>query len=455
MDSAPLRAPLLGASTSTRRTATSRIAVPCLAIGLLLLMLAVLLTTGPSARLAKLPTITQGAASTNALLILGVGGAAWSNGSRAFSGADDGYLTWACGLTDGAIALVDETKSTLWKWYPSDQQSQSRTAVAATLETLRRPVQCVQYNDRVYVACFGDEDNPGYSGIAIVHVSSWSMERERPMGTHVHHVYPMRDGRTLLYTDVGDPWITPPTLGGLFQVTLALTEPRFPPKRIGPPMHARAAMLPAEAEAVSIDRLGSHRGRSGGDGKSSTSGATPTSMIDGSSSNATMATPSGSGSASFVHIITQEPFGEATRIVTLVRDSWTTFEPQAVAAVGGELTLPAPSLPSDGGADIFALGGQRVFASDRYGGNGMLYELSTESVVGEGCLRIDASVQVGVHPRYTFPCDGVRGEVLSLICSVSRDDGLVTTIDAGVLPMRVVARQPVHIEQPSFAISWA
>ena len=55
-----------------------------------------------------------------------------------------------------------------------------------------------------------------------------------------------------------------------------------------------------------------------------------------------------------------------------------------------------------------------------------------------------ASAPLGVHPRYTAP-------VGEQICSVSRDDGRLTTLD---VELREVAVQPSWVALPSFVAAW-
>ena len=108
-----------------------------------------------------------------------------------------------------------------------------------------------------------------------------------------------------------------------------------------------------------------------------------------------------------------------------------------------DLALPTPRLPSDGGADIFRVGA-RLFATDRFRGNGVLYELtSTERGRARGRLAVRASVELGVHPRFT----GALGSS-DTIYSVSRDDGRVTFIDVATLAVR--AQRPAFVAQPCF-----
>ena len=397
-------------------------------------------------------------ADTSGILILGAGGAAWMNGTSAFK--SNGTLTWACFLNDQALALVDEDIGAVWKWHPERSSSQAH---AALLSTLRRPVQCTQRGDFLFVACFGEEEEPGRSGIALIHVASWTVWRELTLGsTHVHHTYPFDDG-VALYTDVGDPWVTPPVLGGLYVVSLDTPDHDQLPCRVGPPMHARAATLsPPAVNTAGNATVGVVGSRSGG-------------SLD---------------SGRYVSIITQEPFGEATYIVTLESsfgrwDSKGGFGAKVGAGactretlnatMVSRISLPAPPLPGDGGADIFVIG-DRMFASDRYGGNGRLYELRWLSTSGnadgrDGGLAIVGSVALGLHPRYTDPLEkthtstlrreknakgGVKeeenAEESSFIYSVSRDDGLLTIIDARTLA--TVAQQPSHLPKPCFAVRW-
>jgi hypothetical protein len=346
----------------------------------------------------------------------------WSDGTRAF--ASNASFTWACHLSGGDLALVDEENAVLWRWHPQDSR---RTSFAA-LSILRRPVQCAQRGDVLYVACFGEEGEAGRSGIALIHAASWRIVGERPLGTHIHHTYPLPGGGPLIFADVGDPWVTPPVLGGLYHVDSVLSHHAPAPRRIGEPMHARAVTLPETPG----------RGK-----KSRGGGELPTRL----------------------HAITQEPLGRPTRVVSLENAAgWGGTEALSAASefanatVVGILELPRPASPSDGGADIFAIG-DRLFATDRYAGPGRLFELSSADA-GEnagGGLHILASVPLGVHPRYTDPLgsDGTSGggtDAPPRIYSVSRDDGMLTALDARTLD--VVAQQPVNVPMPCFAIRW-
>ena len=74
-----------------------------------------------------------------------------------------------------------------------------------------------------------------------------------------------------------------------------------------------------------------------------------------------------------------------------------------------------------------------------------MYELSWSS----GKLQVVDSTELGVHPRYTDPL-GSR----ELIYSVSRDDGLLTIIDASSAHPVVRARQQAHVAMPCFLARW-
>ena len=180
--------------------------------------------------------------TASSVLILGDGGAVWANGSKALG--SHGVLTWACRLSPsqlhssggGAVALVEEDTATVLAWHPHG------TTRRLPLTQLRRPVACRQIGTLLYVACFGIEGEPGRAGIAVIDAGAWTIVRERVIGTHVHNIYPApgAPGR-LFYTDLGDPWISPPALGGLFHIDWQLEGQ---PARIGPPCHARAASIP-------------------------------------------------------------------------------------------------------------------------------------------------------------------------------------------------------------------
>jgi hypothetical protein len=342
------------------------------------------------------------------ILILGVGGAYWADGVQAVE--TSGTLTWACELSSGGLALVEEDTATLWRWHPDAQKR------AATLHRLRRPVQCVQHGASLYVACFGLEEEAGHSGLAVLDVDPWTVRLEKALHTttHVHHVYPLpaaADGSStaLLLMDLGDPWVVPPVLGG---VHLLRDAPGVEPTRVGPPLHSRAAVLPRTLVRAHAHPVGRP-----------TEGAAH--RLD-----------------ELLYIITQEPYGEATRVVALNAD-WSGS--MLNASVAADVLLPRATLPSDGGADIFTLRG-RLFATDRYAGNGTLYELGWSS----GRLRVLTSVELGVHPRYTDPL-GTR----DTIYSVSRDDALLTIIDASSPMLVVRARQHTHVAQPSFLARYA
>ena len=104
------------------------------------------------------------------ILILGAGGAVWSNGSRALT-AKGGTLSWACALSDGSLSLVDEDTSTILRWRALGGRPRS-----LSLSRLRRPVQCMQRGALLYVACFGLEEQLGRSGIAIIDIQSWAVQ---------------------------------------------------------------------------------------------------------------------------------------------------------------------------------------------------------------------------------------------------------------------------------------
>ena len=338
------------------------------------------------------------------LLIFGANGASWANGTVAIT--TSGSISWACGLSDGALALLEEDTSALYHWHPQRQHRRK-----LFLPRLRAPVQCEQSGPWLYVACFGIEEDPGRSGIAIIDLSTWMVAHEQtfPGTTHVHHVYPTPGppgGNTskLFFMDVGDPWIQPSILGGVFEVLMEQDRATYDPmmaRRIGPRMHARAAIFPT----------------------------------------------AGAGEApSTAYVITQQPSGEATQVVSLVGDGWMSDSPTQVSAVA-RMALPRPSWPSDGGADIFRLGA-RLFATDRYGGNGALYELVGADVEPDK-MQVIGSVELGQHPRFT---DALGSS--DTIFSVSRLDGLLTVVDARRDQLQVIARLPAGVSLPSFLLRW-
>ena len=398
--------------------------IRCIAFGVA--TTAVCIASGAVSRclVSKPPDTTGIAQPAPAVLIIGRGGATWANGSMAL--ASRGVLTWACQLSasqlypaGGATALVEEDTATVLAWHPHGMQHR------VSLSQLRRPVACRQVGELLYVACFGIEGEAGRAGIATIDVGDWTVVRERVLGTHVHNIYPAPSGR-LFFADVGDPWVDPPALGGLFHIDQTL-EGRA--ARVGPPCHARAASIPAglfEADAAAPATLDT------------------------------------------VHVVTQQPFGHATRVHALSaeRQVWQGLEEQSPASVvtSQTLELPLPARPADGGADIFRLGG-RLFCTDRYGGPGRLFELALpadeppEQADGPGTsLKVIASVELGVQPRYTVPLSEPLHADLgedegSTIFSVSTLDGLLTAVE--VVPgggLKVVARQPANVPMPSFLI---
>ena len=442
------------------------------------------------------------------ILVFGQGGVWWSNGSRALS--TDGLVSWACALdapalfngSRDALALVSETTNELLAWRPG-----SPLVLRAPLSRLATPVSCVQSGPLLYVACFGVEDQPGRSGLAIIDVatSSWAVVKEVMVGTHVHSLH-ARDGH-LLFADVGDPWAMPPrvpTLGGLRRVAAGLAGAVT---RVGPPMHARMVafvprrpMLPESPAALasSVPAVGLANGSSSssssipirrgvGDGDSGARG--------GGSSEGGIAAASGGVDA---YVVTQEPLGQATRVVALSAADWGGFFVRGgddVVEVAST-ALPVPAQPSDGGADVFVMpsggdaavpsgsrdrvgvgvgvgvGGGRnasgsrgsdgepdelVYVTDRYAGGGRLFALRAVGGAGTAgggagpgaasALDVVGSVALGAHPRYTDPLGSA-----TLICSASRDDGHLTTVDARTL--QVVSRTPVHVALPSFLARW-
>jgi hypothetical protein len=68
-----------------------------------------------------------------------------------------------------------------------------------------------------------------------------------------------------------------------------------------------------------------------------------------------------------VHVVTQQPFGERTQIHTLVAN-WSHVPVKVHSS--RYMTLPRAPVPSDGGADVFLSTSGKLFATDRYGGNG-------------------------------------------------------------------------------------
>ena len=357
------------------------------------------------------------------LLVLGTGGAWWSNGTRALS--TSGTFSWACDYdtaSSNGLAFIEEDTATLVVWQPSGEQRR------VTLSTLRRPVQCVQHGRLIYIACFGVEEQAGHSGLAVVDVETWNIVTERVIGIHVHHAYPAAHGQ-LFYTDVGDPWVDPPLLGGLYTLPISLSGDVT---RFGPPLHARAALLPAELLPAGAVAAAAAAAASPRDGTAS--------ILPAFHPAAVQAHAAADG---MVHIITQQPFGNATEIVSLASRRWGSERGDGKASsdvrVEARIRLPMPSVPSDGGADIFQLGG-RLFCTDRYGGLGRLFELSRD-----GRLRVLASVELGSHPRYTDPLGSSTD-----IYSVSRDDGLLTVVDASTFAVK--ARQPAYAPLASFVV---
>lgn len=387
-----LRAPLLSTASTPSQCFSSR----CAAI-----VVVITLSVAAVVRVAQFLWHSTLPDEIADIVILGVGGAYWSNGVQAM--AASGTLTWACKLSNGGLALVEEDTATLWDWHSE------ATTRRTTLHHLRRPVQCVQHDTSLYVACFGMEEEAGHSGIAVLDVDSWSVRVERALRTttHVHHVYPLPSAEAgaiagLLFTDVGDPWVEPPVLGGVYHIHDARLQMGVEPTRVGPPMHSRAAVLPPSLSRAPGDEANVE------------------------------------GGATLLYVITQEPHGEATRVVALDGGDWSGSV--LSASVAALLQLPRPALPSDGGADIFTLRG-RLFVSDRYGGNGSLYELGWSA----GRLDVLTSVELGVHPRYTDPLG--TGDT---IYSVSRDDGLLTIIDASSATLAVRAQRRAHVALPAF-----
>mmetsp|Transcript_57611 Transcript_57611/g.171374 ORF Transcript_57611/g.171374 Transcript_57611/m.171374 type:complete len:428 (-) Transcript_57611:73-1356(-) len=308
--------------------------------------------------------------SMSTMLLFGEGGAYWANCTEAL--ASRGAISWACRLSPsqlhpagGGVALVEEDTATVVAWHPHGEMRR------AALVQLRRPVACRQIGGFVYVACFGVEGEAGRAGLAIVRVRDWVIVRERVVGTHVHNVYgPSLAGGRLVFTDLGDPWVDPPVLGGLFHIDPLLEGQ---PARVGPQMHARAAAFPEPP-------------------------------VDGAMRDGPPA------ALHTVHVITQQPFGQATRVVTLSAEAqlWAGQAAAAGMVASASLELPLPALPADGGADIFRLGG-RLFCTDRYGGPGRLFELehvdegpvAQSNGTASARLAVAASVELGVQPRYT------------------------------------------------------
>ena len=474
----------------------------------------------------QLPGATV-AVDDEGILIFGQGGVYWSNGSRAL--ATDGMVSWACALdapalfngSRDALVLVSETTNELLAWQPG-----SSTVLRAPLSRLAAPVSCVQSGPLLYVACFGVEDEPGRSGLAVLDAaaSSWAVVKEVMVGTHVHSLH-ARDGH-LLFADVGDPWAAPPRvrkLGGLRRVAAGLAGAV---SRVGPPMHARmVAFVPRQptfltapsAAAWPANGSGSIR-RHAGDGPARRSSSSST--IEGLGGIGAGGVGDGGVDA---YVVTQEPLGEATRVAALSAQSWAGFfiggadgdgvgggaegkegeggdggdggDGDSEAVEVGSMALPVPAKPSDGGADVFvmprggdgegamAVGGsssirssgrrgsdmggsgrggsdddddddERVYVTDRYLGGGRLFALRGGGGGGGGgassaasALDVVGSVALGAHPRYTDPLGSP-----SLIWSVSRDDGILTTVHARTL--RVLRRAPAHVALPSFLARW-
>ena len=373
------------------------------------------------------------------LLIFGRGGAFWANGTQAL--VTSGTVTWAvligsgsALLPAGGLALAEEDTASIIGWHPAAPQR-----LQVTLSQLRAPVAIHARKGILYVACFGEEGVPGRSGVALIDAERWQVIREVAVGTHVHNVYPANaaggGGRgfgdaALLLTDVGDPWVSPAQPGGLWLLDEAATRL---PRRISPPMHARA-VTPLRVDEHGVARL---------------------------------------------HVITQEPLGDPTRVVTLAGDDWH-GQPAAMREVASTLLRAAhPTKPSDGGADIFEGGeGGTLLCTDRCAprppyahahapcAHGALRSrlhlpppLPPGRYLGPGRLfALDAAnltkrreVELGVHPRFTTPetLPYLGGAVL---LSVSRGDGLLTTLDATTL--QVVARQPAYIPEPSFVLRY-
>lgn len=411
------------------------------------------------------------------LLIFGLGGAAWSNGTHALS--TPGAVSWATQIRPSArfparaLALAEEDTSVIVAWEPGSSQGVLRV----NLTTLRRPVALRQCGQLLYVACFGVEDEgvgpAGRSGLAVVDMQRWAVIDEIAFGTHVHNVY-CGDKGELFVVDVGDPWVAPPVLGGVHVVEIAADADlqgspiRSDPRRLGPGMHARSM-------AVERAETGSAAG----------AGARATSR-DGRG-----AAPPSDGAAAaprHLHVLTQEPLGERTRVHSLRLDAPSTAPysagwlgrrpPEDAGDAGGDAgrgagggarggagdahapvhvaasaRLPAVSLPGEGGADIFFdASGHRLFCTDRSGGAGALYELAPRG------LAVLASAALGRGPRYT----DTLGEPTA-VYSLSTGDAMLTTVNTalgaapetdGEVRLVVEARQPAGVAKPSFVVRW-
>ena len=175
-------------------------------------------------------------AGVTSTFIFGQGGVYWSNGTAAL--LRPGHeITWACTLEPSTrhhhrrYALMEQDSDRLLSWRPGPGP-----VLEVVLSVLSSPVGCAQQGQHLYVACFGNESQYGKSGFAIVDVERWEVLREVVIGIHFHSVYPMGD-KEVLFADVGDPWVAPAVLGGLY----LLDGENGCVQRVGPAMHARRA----------------------------------------------------------------------------------------------------------------------------------------------------------------------------------------------------------------------
>ena len=180
-----LSAPLLGAAEGGAQRSWWLLITAAVAVVLVLLvLLSLVLTADCMLGSWACPLYVPPDVKDEAVLVFGGGGATWSNGSTALLIATGGVFSWACPLLDGnGLALVDERAGELVAWRPGTAEPRARVA----LSQLSAPVSCVQHGAFVYVACFGVEGKPGRSGIAAVHVASWTLASPDPTPhSHLH-----------------------------------------------------------------------------------------------------------------------------------------------------------------------------------------------------------------------------------------------------------------------------
>jgi choline dehydrogenase-like flavoprotein len=125
-------------------------------------------------------------------------------------------ITWVQEVKGYGLIALDEDNSTVYH-----VGLDNTVRVLPILGALKRPVRACVYKHIVYVVCFGETGGLD-TGVATYNLSTQSTCTHAYGVTdhHLHNIYvcSFPTGRRIVVTDLGNPWLDPPTLGSILEL---------------------------------------------------------------------------------------------------------------------------------------------------------------------------------------------------------------------------------------------